>query len=154
MDAAEEKALSDIEQYGLHVLHVLEEEDLPPFTYTIGVEKTIGHAEFIVIGLKQELAQFVVNECYAKLQAGESIEPGDSVGGLLEGFDCKVVEFPKDSYRDYLGWALWLYKGSNFRAYQIVYPNTSGVWPWEKEADDWFKSWQPIPGGAPCGQVR
>jgi len=27
---------------------------------------------------------------------------------------------------------------------QLVYPNTSGVWPWDEAADDWFRSWQPI----------
>jgi len=31
MDAGEQKAIADVEQYGCHVIHVMEQGDLPPF---------------------------------------------------------------------------------------------------------------------------
>ena len=37
MDQHEKKALKDIEDYGCHILHVLEEDDYPAFTYSIGI---------------------------------------------------------------------------------------------------------------------
>ena len=35
MDQYEEKALKDIEQYGCHILHVMEEGEYPGFSYSI-----------------------------------------------------------------------------------------------------------------------
>ena len=49
MDAGEKKPLADIEQYGCHVIHVLEEEEGPPFSYSVGVQKTSGAPEVMVI---------------------------------------------------------------------------------------------------------
>ena len=62
MDAAEQKALEDIERYGCHILHIMAEGDLPPFSYTVGIERASNAPELIVIGLKQPIAHFVLNE--------------------------------------------------------------------------------------------
>ncbi len=109
MDAGEQKALRDIEEYGLHIMNVMEEGDLPPFSYSMGIEKSLGHPELIVIGLKHEIAQFVINECYLKIKQGENITVGSQVNGLIEGFDCQIGEVPKSAFKEYMGWALWLY---------------------------------------------
>lgn len=42
MDQYEEKALKDIEEYGCHILHVMEEDEYPRFTYSIGIQKNTG----------------------------------------------------------------------------------------------------------------
>ena len=146
MEKGERKALDDIEKHGLHIINVMEEKDLPPFSYSIGIEKSLGHPEFIVIGLKPQEAQFAINECYRKLNAGEHISHGEVVGGLIEGYDCQICEIPESEFPEYMGWALWLYKGPNFRAIQIIWPSTTGVWPWEPEASEWFRTWQPVLG--------
>jgi hypothetical protein len=39
LDDRDKKALSDIEEYGCHVLNVAEGEDEPSFTYSIGINK-------------------------------------------------------------------------------------------------------------------
>jgi hypothetical protein len=39
MGPDEEKTLANIAEHGCHVLHVLAENDLPPFTYTVGIER-------------------------------------------------------------------------------------------------------------------
>jgi hypothetical protein len=41
-------------------------------------------------------------------------------------------------------WASWLYKGQPFRVYQIIWPTTTGVFPWEPGASDWFIARQPL----------
>ncbi|UCI16913.1 DUF4262 domain-containing protein [Mesorhizobium sp. B2-1-8] len=41
-DAGEAKALADIEAYGCHIPYVLEENDEPPFAYSVGVAETIS----------------------------------------------------------------------------------------------------------------
>lgn len=42
MDDGEKKCLDDIEKYGCHILHILADGDLPPFSYSVGIEKSAG----------------------------------------------------------------------------------------------------------------
>jgi hypothetical protein len=62
MEKAEQKATSNIELYVCHVIHVFGEGKLPPFSDSVGIWKSSHRPELIVVGLKQEIAHFVVNE--------------------------------------------------------------------------------------------
>lgn len=144
-DDGDEKALANIATYGLHIISVMEEQDLPPFAYSIGIERSLRLPELIVIGLRWEVAQLAINECYRQMKSGADIKPGALVTGLLGGdFKCLIGEVSPAHYEEYMGWALWLHGGTGFRAYQIIFPSTAGVFPWEPEASEWFKNWQPL----------
>ena len=142
---ADAKTLADIEQYGLHVICVREEDEHPPFTYSIGIEQSLGLPELIIIGLKSDVAHSAINECYRQMKERGTIAPGVRVAGLLGvGFECLIGEASSDRVADYMHWANWLYKGASFRAYQIIWPSTTGVFPWEPGASDWFIARQPL----------
>jgi hypothetical protein len=144
-EAANQNALADIEKFGLHIINVGAEGDLPPFSYSIGIERSLGKPELIVIGLKAEVAQATINECYDQMKTGAPIAPGARVAGLLGGgFECLIGEVAPSYLKEYMGWAIWLHEGTGFRAWQIIFPNTAGVFPWEPEANDWFRNWQPL----------
>jgi hypothetical protein len=144
MDAGEEKALADIEAYGCHVIHVLEDSDGPPFSYSVGVQKTSRAPEVIVIGLKQPIAHFVVNEYNDRVRKGERFIAGQRYDGFLEGFCVQFEVVSSEHFDNYMGWDKWLYRGNNFEVLQIIYPTTDGIWPWEATADEWFRGRQPI----------
>jgi hypothetical protein len=141
VDKGEEKALSDIEKYGCHILHVLEEGEYPRFSYSIGIQKNTGKPELIVTGLKKELAHNIINEYNRRVREGEVFLPDEYYDGFIEGFDVTFKEVEKKHYEEYFGWARWLYKGDNFKVLQFIYPSTSGIWPWNSEAPEdftWF----------------
>ena len=143
--AAERRALDNIDTYGLHILNVAADGELPPFSYSIGVQQSLGLPELIVVGLRHEVAQSAINACYLQMKAGALIVPGARVAGLLGGgFECEIREVAPAHFREYMGWAWWLYDGPGFCALQIVFPNIAGVFPWEPQADDWFRNWQPL----------
>lgn len=144
MDPAEEQALADIETYGCHILQVMAEDTAPPFSYTIGITRQLQKPEIVVVGLKEPIAKFVINEYNKRLKRGESFRPGTFYSGFLEGFDCVFEEVHPKHYREYFGWALWLYRGDDFRVLQLVYPTTSGIWPWSPDAPAGFVQWQRI----------
>jgi len=144
MDDSDRKALADIEQYGCHVLHVIEEGELPPFTYSMGIQQKTTKPEVVVVGLKRELSHSVVNEYNRRVKAGEAFEPYERYAGFIEGFECEVRPVHRSHFNEYFGHCLWLYNGPNFHVVQLVWPNTSGVWPWQDAASEWFKSWQPL----------
>lgn len=146
MDQQEQRALDDIAAHGCHVLHVLEEGDLPPFAYSVGIQQTSQAPEVIVVGLQRPVAHFVVNEYNSRVRASESFMPGTLYAGFLEGFDVQFAPVERSHYRDYLGWARWLYRGDEFPALQLIYPSTSGAWPWDSEASEDFRARQPLLG--------
>jgi len=136
---ADAKALADIAKFGLHVINVMEDDEHAPFTYSIGIEQSLGMPELIVIGLKSNVAHSAINECYEQMKKGLTIAPGVKVSGLLGGdFECIIGEASSEQVADCMHWARWLYKDQPFRAYQIIWPTTTGVFPWEPGASDWF----------------
>lgn len=144
MDAGEQKAIADVEQFGCHVIHVMEQDDLPPFAYSVGIEKTSQAPELVVIGLKRPLAHFIINEYNRRVRGGDRFEAGQRVSGFLERFDCQLRSVDPSYYREYFGWNLWFYKGARFRVLQLVYPTVEGIWPWEAGANEWFRGRQPL----------
>ena len=160
MDDGDRKALADIEEYGCHVVGVLEEGELPPFTYSMGIQQKTKSPEVVVVGLKQEIAHFMVNEYNRRVVAGEVFQPYKRYSGFLEGFECEVRPVHGSHFKEYFGYCWWLYKGPHFNMVQLVWPNTSGVWPWQSEASEWFQSRQPlldaplVEGGAPQPTVQ
>ncbi|MCG8693752.1 MAG: DUF4262 domain-containing protein [Minwuiales bacterium] len=147
-DQHEEKAIEDIKRYGLHIINVLEENEMPNFSYSVGLWHTYQHPEVLIFGLKRELSMWILNEIGRRIkEEKEDFAAGQYYEGFLEGFECTFVEVPKDKYHDHVGWDLWLYGGSDFHLMQFVWPTTEGHFPWDKEASDWFRGWQPVLGG-------
>lgn len=151
MQKSEQKALDDIATYGLHVISVLGSDESLPFTYSLGIEQTLGMPELIIIGLRSSLAHNVINECYARMKAGLQLASGTRLDGLLgDGFQCVVAEVAPEHYDDYMGWAIWLHKGHNFRALQIVFPSVnSNRYPWDPEEVANAARWQTVLSSSP-----
>ena len=141
MDKYEEKSISDIEKHGCHILSVIEDDEGLTFSYSIGIEESNSHPEIIITGLPSDFAQLLINDYNARVKDGEVFEVDKMYDGFLEGFEVTFKLVEKKHYKEYFGWAQWLYKDKPYRVLQLIYPNTSGVWVWDKEADDdlkWF----------------
>ena len=120
-------------------MHVLGEDNLPGFTYSIGIQQCTDNPELIVTGLKREIAHWLVNEYNNRVKSGERFQADQYYSGFLEGFDVTFKNVLKEHYPEYFGWNLWLYDGPNFDVLQLIWPSTGGVWPWDAEASDYLK---------------
>jgi hypothetical protein len=144
VDNEDQKAHDDIEQFGCHVINVMEGEEEPQFTYSIGINKKQDKPDLIIVGLKRELAHSVINNYKDRLLDGETFETGVFYSGFLGNFDVCFIEVDKSHYKDHFGWGLWLHEGDNFNVLQLVWPTTDGQWPWSTEKSDFYKWAQPI----------
>lgn len=143
-ESEDDKALADIEKYGCHVLHVLEDEKGPAFTYSIGIEKTSQQPELIVTGLKRDIAIWIVNEYNNRIREGEVFEHDTPYSGFLGEFDVLFRPVLKEHYKEYFGWGLWLHEGDDFRVNQLIWPSTKGVWPWDSDAPEDYTFFIPL----------
>ena len=140
----EQKAADDIEKYGCHILHVKEDAEGPRFSYSIGINETADRPDIIIFGLKKDLAVWVINEYYRRVKEGEVFEPSQFYSGFIESHDITFLEVAKEYYKECLGWGLWYYRGDDFRMMQLVFPSTSGLWPWDDGAPEDFIWLQPL----------
>lgn len=136
-----------IQTWGCSVTSVFDPDgDEPPFTYSIGIVKTCQAAELIVVGLPPELGHWLVNEYRRRVHAGETFSPGILYGGFLSGFDVQFGPVDREHRAEYMRSATWLHGGPDFEALQLIWPSTSGVWPWDSAADTLFRANQPLLG--------
>ena len=144
VDEKDEKALSDIEKFGCHVLTVMEGDGEPCFSYSIGINKNQSKPDLIIVGLKLDLAHSIINNYKNRLLAGEVFEPGNYYSDFLEGFDVCFIKMDKSHYEEYLGWGLWLHDGDDFDMLQMIWPTTDDFWPWFNDRSEFYRWAQPI----------
>lgn len=142
----DQKLLSDIEEYGWHVIKVMGDEEGPGFGYSIGLYKTFDHPEIIIIGLKLDLIHSIINGIGEDIRIGKIFNPGHYYNGVIEGFACHFTSVEKKYYDEYVGYAKWYYKGTDFPLTQCIYPTVKNVYPWQKEWPKEIQTLQPILG--------
>ena len=148
MEDYERNIHTHIEEHGCSVTSVFDPEGSePPFSYSIGIAKTAMAPELIVVGLKPEMGHWLVNEYNRRVKAGESFVPGVLYLGFLEGFSVQFRPVARKHREEYMRSATWLHGGPDFEALQLIWPSTTGVWPWAPEASEWFRANQPLLAG-------
>lgn len=146
MDKTEQKIKSDITKHGLHIIHVLAEDDLPNFSYSIGLYETYQKSEIIIIGLKQDMQQVLLNNIAYDYKQGRELESGKMHNDILDDYECLLLDIDKKNYDEYMGQAIDYYKSKDFPVMQIIWPTPSKMYPFDKDAPDGFKKWQPVLG--------
>jgi Domain of unknown function (DUF4262) len=73
----------------------------------------------------------------------------EATGHSIVGMKCHFIEVNPRYYSDYIGFALWYYRKSQFSVCQIVWPDRDGLYPWDPLAAKPFKEWQPVLGNFP-----
>jgi hypothetical protein len=146
LDEQEQSVVDNIEKYGCHVMHIFAEGNLPSFTYSVGIFGKTNQPEILVMGLKREVAHILVNDYNDMVREGKVFETGKCYSDFLDGYDVKFITVEKDHYKEHFGWDIWYYEGSTFPVLQLVFPDKSGTWPWDIDASDEFKGYQPVLG--------
>lgn len=147
--AGEDKYLADVEQYGLHIIRVHGDEEWSEFTYSVGLYRTFGLPEVIILGLRGDLAHGILNELARRAHAGERFRAGDMLHGLLKGFQVMFRPILPGHVKAHFRWASWYHEGSPFPTLRLLFPSTAGVWPWDPNASEIVRTQQPLLETAP-----
>lgn len=146
MTKPEQKVIDDVAKHGWHVINVMEEGNLPGFSYSIGLTHTFEHPEVIVFGLKHSFLHQIVNNIGDEIRAGKSFQAGSDYEDILEGYPCRFRQVPQAIFPKYVGWAIWFHQqnGAEFSVLQCVWPDREGRFPWEPSCHAEVKEVQPI----------
>jgi hypothetical protein len=144
-DEGERKAIEDVRKYGVHILDVFDDEGAKPdFSYTVGLWHTHGHPEILISGLKESLRQRLLNNLNHMIGNGRQFRDGQSYTDVIDNYRCYFQEFPKQLYREYLGWDRWFYDGDDFEAVQMLWPSVDHIFPWDELASESLRNAQEI----------
>jgi hypothetical protein len=134
LEADEAKLLDDIEKYGCHIIQVRPEHGILGWSYTIGICDVLKQPELIVVGLKDNTAQSLLNEAAHRLEKGVNLLQGTQVD-LLANVECEFKQVANRWLRQLMGYAIWFYDGDEFPALQCVYPDLNNRLPWQEGFD-------------------
>lgn len=130
-DLIEQNILDHIATYGWHVVHILGEDDLPPYSYTVGLYATFQKPEIILLGLPHETAHELLSLMVERLRQGDTFTSGEPTHGLIKGHPCIFMPVDTEHYHHYVGCARWYYEGNDFPLLQCCWPFKDGHMPWE-----------------------
>src|ERR1700744_2723830 len=101
MNESDQQVLNDVEKYGLHIVHILAEGKLPPYSFSIGLFKNYNHPEIVFVGLKNELTHGLINNIASDIKDGKVFEADQYYPDILKGFDCYFTAVDKSFYYEY-----------------------------------------------------
>ncbi len=136
--------LANIVRVGWAVLGIPGDEEGPGYGFSIGLYRTFGHPEIILIGLPWETTHRFINSIGSAIEAGMRYEAGKQYDDVAEGFLSAFALMDVRHYKAYIGTAGWFYQGWNFPVLQLVWPDRDGVFPWEANAKPGHRTQQPI----------
>ena len=143
MSERENRIEQDVRTYGYHLVNVLEEEQLPPFLYTIGLERSCQHPDLVIFGLEYPVMVETLEQLAQRVKSGERFEGGGSYEGIFEQLPCAFLDVHPMRYREHFGLAQGFYRERPFRVMQVVWPDEEGRFPWSSAFDRDFRGMQP-----------
>ena len=138
------KLISNIEKYGLGIIHILRDETGPEYSFTIGLFDNFKHPEMTIIGLPKEVSHQILNNLGEQIKSGKKYESNIQYEGLIKRYKCHSKKVAKKYYKEYFGSALWYYNGNKFPVIQIVWPDKNKYYPWDSNFNEDFKWFQPV----------
>ena len=131
-EGTREKLLKDVEKHGWLVLQIVD-DNLPSYSYTVGLFKKFGHPELVISGLRGDTAQTILNDIGHDIEKGIVREAEHTYDDVLEGYPCLFKSVPPSNYDDYFGRANLYYQNSNYPVLQCVLPDSKKRFPDDKE---------------------
>lgn len=143
LDDDERDFVRNIREYGWFDNRILPEGELPGFNFTTGFSVTIGKPELIVFGLEQRAAHDVLWDAFRRMKDGLALEAGKPYAEFIDRFDIYFQPVDRAHYHEHLGWSRWFYRGDDFECWQMIWPDKSGIFPWQPGYDARFVTLQP-----------
>jgi hypothetical protein len=146
---SERRILSDIDENGLHVVQVEDEQGEPEYAFSVGMWHSFEQAEVVVFGLPAEAAEALLEAIADDAAEGKTFVADSRHEGLLQGYPVRFLAVPKAAYAEHFPEALWAYEQAEFPMLQLVWPDKQGRWPWEAGVREGFRDAQPLLGVLP-----
>jgi hypothetical protein len=114
----------------------------PAFAYTIGLPHSAGHPELVVSGLRPELMGRMLQSAASRVLDVFCFSPGTTAENLLGFWPVVADPLSDEGLEETVLWSRWFHRG-RVDALQLVWPSTSGIFPWQPGASRVIADAQP-----------
>lgn len=114
----------------------------PAFAYTVGLGHRAGHPELLMSGLEPDLMHRALNGLARRVVEGRRLAPGDVVEGVLSAAPVALAPASAYALDEVVTWSGWFHRRPP-EALVVVWPTTSGVFPWQPGAPAVLDELQP-----------
>ena len=104
--------------------------------------ENLDHPEMVLFGLDVDVMHHLINDAAKQIQRGVKHEEGHRYDDLIAGYSCEFRVVPPVRYKGFLNQTIWYYNGSPFPTLQLVWPDRTGLFPWEDGFDTKLRSSQ------------
>lgn len=132
-DLFERRLVEDVHQRGFRVVHQ------PEYCYTVGLWHRFRHPELILFALPAERGQFLMERAAEQIQMGEF-----SPETLAEGYRLQSLPVHPSYHREFLAYNRWFYRGDQFQAVQLIWPDADHYFPNQPEFRRRLQDLQPL----------
>jgi hypothetical protein len=136
------KLLETLQQWGWFVTKVGAADPEPAFAYSMGLYENFKHPEIIIFGLELGMMHELINGAGKRIRQGRGYKERHRYNDLLKGYQCEFRKVNPIRYDGLLNYAIWYYNGSRFPVLQLVWPDQTGLFPWEDGFDEHFRKKQ------------
>lgn len=130
-DDAQRRVIAQIEDHGWRTTGVAGRPGYPAFAYTTGLWLTHGISELICFDLPPETCHNLFGLVARAAAAGRHFAANTPVPGLLEGEAVWFLPVDRAQADAYLPASRWFYRDAEFPAWQLVWPDAAGRFPWQ-----------------------
>ncbi|HET9143301.1 DUF4262 domain-containing protein [Actinophytocola sp.] len=107
----------------------------PGFVYSVGLWSFHRVPELIVVGAPTRHAVETINRYAAQVKAGKRFRPGGPFRELLPGPGVMLELVTPSLYHEWFARSFEFYPTGDFPAYQALWPDRDGNWPWQQRWD-------------------
>lgn len=124
----------NIRTFGYHSTFVFADQT-PSFCYSTGIYKSFGIPEIFISSLPPNLSHELIGKYVEKFKNAAPIPVDKRIEDLTERFPIYLIDIPKDKLTDYVLSSIRFYKNESYQYVQLIYPDTNGFFPNNKDYD-------------------
>ncbi len=110
-------------------------DPFPTYSYSVGLEAFVGHAEIVVFGLAAAAARGLLELAVEQLVAGVELPLDQPFVGLLDNdLRAMLVTVDRSAHGSLFPTPPLVYGDQPWRMCQLIWPHRNGAFPWE---DGW-----------------
>lgn len=134
----EQQMVANVDKHGCFIMGVFDpDHEIPNFSYSIGFPKSLGQADVLISGLDLDLMKRLLNDAYVLCRDGFRLADFARTNELFSSLDCVVREIAEEHIRgDFMTSSLWYAESVCDQpftsAFQLVWPDKAGLFPWEE----------------------
>jgi len=144
-DAHDTRVLSNIKNFGYHIVGIRSEDGEPEYCFTIGLEYSYKHPEILLVGLPISTANTIITKMGSEIKNDQKFtDENNYIKIASQKFMVKEVH--PSNYDDYLGYYLWFYRSLKTPplVMQLFWPDESDKFPWDDGYNEKFDKSQPL----------